>query len=523
MDKILTKFNLNGDPEKFSIFVSMTDSARVLGDAELLEVCCDPMRPEREKLFLRKKHTGFAIPKARDVIPDQPISRNNVVPSDASSTSGKSTGGKSALKLNKFFGERPPSELISSNLLDFFPKDGVLKLERRKSRRVRREQSLISEDFSSSLEENASNTNTSDFPNDFQSEFSYLPHEFSSDGSSTLLSKKDYNALSPRPFLSERKSSLSRDLSIGFSEASFQDRMERESEQPANDVEDAVEQPSASLSPHASASEPATPISPVAPEPAPSRWIKGALIGQGSFGSVYLGLNYFTGELMAVKQVEIPKEDVNTQSERKNMLIEALDHEISFLKDLNHPHIVRYLGSITDDNFFNIFLEYIPGGSIHSNLKTWGSFPEPVIKSYLRQILEGLEYLHEKDIIHRDIKAANILVDNHAHVKISDFGISKRVESEDQSLIPVAQGGKATTCQAGTSSIRVSLEGSVFWMAPEIVKHMKYSRKSDIWSVGCCVIEMFTANHPWKSASQVEVLFKVSLFRMFLYSFFFFE
>lgn len=83
----------------------------------------------------------------------------------------------------------------------------------------------------------------------------------------------------------------------------------------------------------------------------------------------------------------------------------------------------------------NIFLEYVPGGSVTALLRNYGAFEEPLVKNFVRQILNGLAYLHEKDIIHRDIKGANILVDNKGGIKISDFGISKKVE--DSTFVPV--------------------------------------------------------------------------------------
>lgn len=116
------------------------------------------------------------------------------------------------------------------------------------------------------------------------------------------------------------------------------------------------------------------------------------------------------------------------------------------------------------------------------------------MRNFVRQILQGLNYLHEREIIHRDIKGGNILVDNKGGIKISDFGISKKVE--DNLL-------------SGARVNRPSLQGSVFWMAPEVVKQTSYTLKADIWSVGCLVVEMLTGEHPWAQLTQMQAIFKV--------------
>ncbi|KAJ7452387.1 ste11-like protein [Mycena galericulata] len=224
-----------------------------------------------------------------------------------------------------------------------------------------------------------------------------------------------------------------------------------------------------------------------------TKWIKGALIGAGSFGKVYLGMDASTGLLMAVKQVELPTGSAPNQ-ERKKSMLSALEREIELLKDLQHENIVQYLYSSLDDEFLNIFLEYVPGGSVTALLRNYGAFEEPLVKNFVRQILEGLNYLHERDIIHRDIKGANILVDNKGGIKISDFGISKKVE--DNLL-------------TGNRMHRPSLQGSVFWMAPEVVKQSGHTRKADIWSVGCLVVEMLTGEHPWATLTQMQAIFKI--------------
>jgi len=229
-----------------------------------------------------------------------------------------------------------------------------------------------------------------------------------------------------------------------------------------------------------------------------NKWMKGALIGQGSFGCVYLALHAVTGELLAVKQVETPAPGANTQSDnRKKSMIEALKREIGLLRDLRHPNIVQYLGCSSSADYLNIFLEYVPGGSVQTMLNSYGALPEPLVRSFVRQILTGLSYLHNRDIIHRDIKGANILVDNKGTIKISDFGISKKLEASN-----ILNG-------ANNNKHRPSLQGSVFWMAPEVVKQTSYTRKADIWSLGCLVVEMMTGSHPYPDCSQLQAIFKI--------------
>ena len=123
-------------------------------------------------------------------------------------------------------------------------------------------------------------------------------------------------------------------------------------------------------------------------------------------------------------------------------MVSALEREIELLKELQHENIVQYLGtsllatpltidSSADGNFLNIFLEYVPGGSVAALLNNYGAFEEALVRNFVRQILTGLNYLHKREIIHRDIKGANILVDNKGGIKISDFGISKKVEGSE--------------------------------------------------------------------------------------------
>ncbi|CAM6033456.1 unnamed protein product [Sphagnum compactum] len=220
------------------------------------------------------------------------------------------------------------------------------------------------------------------------------------------------------------------------------------------------------------------------------RWRKGELIGAGAYGRVYMGLNLDSGELIAVKQVCISVNNIT--KEKAQAHIRELEEEVKLLQNLSHPNIVRYLGTAREEEALNIFLEFVPGGSIASLLGKFGSFTEPVIRMYTRQLLVGLEYLHSNHIMHRDIKGANILVDNKGCIKLADFGASKKV------------------VKLATISEAKSMKGTPYWMAPEVIRQTGHNWQADMWSVGCTVIEMATGKPPWSQQFQeVAALFHI--------------
>lgn len=234
---------------------------------------------------------------------------------------------------------------------------------------------------------------------------------------------------------------------------------------------------------------PPPPLPPVPTAPA-IRWRKGELIGCGAFGRVYMGMNLDSGELLAVKQVLITAS--NATKEKAQAHIRELEEEVKLLKTLSHPNIVRYLGTVREGDTLNILLEFVPGGSISSLLGKFGSFPEAVIRMYTKQLLLGLQYLHKNGIMHRDIKGANILVDNKGGIKLADFGASKQV------------------AELATITGAKSMKGTPYWMAPEVILQTGHSFSADIWSVGCTVIEMATGKPPWSQQYQeVAALFHI--------------
>ncbi|KAM7481359.1 hypothetical protein LguiB_005942 [Lonicera macranthoides] len=227
-----------------------------------------------------------------------------------------------------------------------------------------------------------------------------------------------------------------------------------------------------------------------APPAPPIRWRRGELIGCGAFGHVYMGMNLDSGELLAVKQVLIAANSASKEKAKAH--VRELEEEVKLLKNLSHPNIVRYLGTVREEETLNILLEFVPGGSISSLLGKFGSFPEAVIRMYTKQLMLGLDYLHKNGIMHRDIKGANILVDNKGCIKLADFGASKQV------------------VELATVSGAKSMKGTPYWMAPEVILQTGHNFSADIWSVGCTIIEMATGKPPWSQQYQeVAALFHV--------------
>ncbi|KAJ0408873.1 hypothetical protein ATCC90586_007971 [Pythium insidiosum] len=213
------------------------------------------------------------------------------------------------------------------------------------------------------------------------------------------------------------------------------------------------------------------------------RWRRGELIGEGTFGKVYMALNSDTGELFALKEIEIRSSGSADQMRQ----LQKLGEEIALMHNLTHKHIVRYKGSQRTDRHFYIFMEYVPGGSIASMLRQFNAFGEDLVRIFTRQIVAGVVYLHEMGIIHRDIKGANVLVNEQGISKLADFGCSKQLQPKITASLE--------------ESLR-SMRGSIPWMAPEVVNQTGHGFKADIWSIGATVIEMATGQHPWPACTN---------------------
>ncbi|KAJ2879679.1 mitogen-activated protein kinase kinase kinase [Coemansia aciculifera] len=260
------------------------------------------------------------------------------------------------------------------------------------------------------------------------------------------------------------------------------------------------------------------------------QWIKGKLIGKGSFGHVHVAINAATGEVIAVKQIRLPASlcaatdetaPVGSSRRRRSgraagLLEEAIRMmytEVELLRDLDHENVVQLLGFEVAGGIMSMFLEYVPGGTVQSLVQQHGPLPESVVHSFLRQIVAGLGYLHGSGILHRDIKGANILVDETGTCKISDFGVSRKV---DCTSLAAAMSGSTDSGVIGGSGMRKKsikaagkILGTVPFMAPEVARSSQYTAAADIWSLGCVVVQMWSGRGPWDELQEPQVFFKL--------------
>ncbi|TXT04751.1 uncharacterized protein COLE_07570 [Cutaneotrichosporon oleaginosum] len=164
--------------------------------------------------------------------------------------------------------------------------------------------------------------------------------------------------------------------------------------------------------------------------------------------------------------------------------------EVEVLQRLSHPGIVKYEGMSRDDQFLNIVLEFVENGSLGQTLKAFGKFNERLVASYVAKILEGLHYLHSQGVVHCDLKAANILSTKNGNIKLSDFGVSLNI--------------------IGRTVLKNEIAGTPNWMAPEVIKLSGASPASDIWSLGCTIIELITGKPPYSDVpNSMTVLFRI--------------
>ena len=203
------------------------------------------------------------------------------------------------------------------------------------------------------------------------------------------------------------------------------------------------------------------------------------VLGKGAFGCVSRALDRETNRIFVVKEIPLCR-DHGSEG--------FTNAEIEVLGSLEHPNVIKLMGFRQTESLLEIFMEYVSGGNISSVIRSFGVLTEVQTRNYTAQILDGLVYLHSRNVIHRDLKGDNILVEVDGRVKLADFGTAKK-----------------------TQSVAKTVTGTTSFMAPEIIKGTGYDKSVDIWSLGCCVLEMITGKPPFAdSPNPYAAMFQIA-------------
>ncbi|KAK4535838.1 hypothetical protein CDCA_CDCA06G1863 [Cyanidium caldarium] len=211
------------------------------------------------------------------------------------------------------------------------------------------------------------------------------------------------------------------------------------------------------------------------------RYVPQARLGEGAFGAVYRALDRATQTPVAIKVINLDE----CADE-----IESIQQEVAVMSQLNSEHVAKFYTSFAVGPELYIIMEYVDGGSVHELMEFMGGrLSENMVAVVARGLTEGLEYLHAANRVHRDIKAANVLLTSTGDVKLADFGVSGTLTS--------------------TFRKRNTMVGTPYWMAPEVIRESAYDEKADIWSLGITCYEMAIGLPPYADQHPMRALFLI--------------
>ncbi|XP_071481293.1 serine/threonine-protein kinase Nek1-like [Diadema antillarum] len=213
------------------------------------------------------------------------------------------------------------------------------------------------------------------------------------------------------------------------------------------------------------------------------RYVKKRQIGEGSFGKALLVQSKQDGKEYVIKEINISKMKRKEREESKK--------EVSVLKKMRHPNIVSYAESFEERGNLYIVMDYCDGGDLFKaiNNRRGVLFPEDQVMDWFVQICLALKHVHDRKILHRDIKSQNIFLTRKGIVKMGDFGIA-RVLNNTMEL--------ARTCI-----------GTPYYLSPEICENKPYNNKSDIWALGCVLYEILTLKHAFEAGNMKNLVLKI--------------
>ncbi|KAL6750076.1 kinase-like domain-containing protein [Haematococcus lacustris] len=213
------------------------------------------------------------------------------------------------------------------------------------------------------------------------------------------------------------------------------------------------------------------------------KYIRGKVLGKGSFGSAVLVESKVDGKKYVIKEIDISR---MPKAER-----ESAEQEAKLLMALNHPNIVRCTECFTHQSKLCIVMDWCSEGDLYSicQKRRGAPLPEDTLQDWLVQISLGLKHVHDRKILHRDIKSQNIFCSAGGLLKLGDFGVSKVLSS---------------TWQLAATAV-----GTPYYLSPEICQNRKYNQKSDIWSLGCVMYELSVGRHAFEAPNMRALIQKI--------------